>query len=232
MIGAIIGAAASIGSALYSGIKSAQATKKAKRNIEKQKAENAAWYNRRYHEDGTQRADAQRILRKTQDVIKNRNKQAAATQAVVGGTEESVAATKEANANSLAETASAINAQADARKDNIEQSFRQTETNLNNQLNNIETERAKNIANAGAQAVSAMGQLGSAIDSSNNTNAKSADGAKVVSGSTDSAAAQPSATTSQYTSPIDVGVKATSYVNDKFNKMLGVDDNYIVNSKL
>ncbi len=232
MIGAIIGAAASIGSALYSGVKSAQAAKKAKRNIEKQKAENAAWYNRRYHEDGTQRADAQRIWRKTQDAIKNRNKQAAATQAVVGGTEESVAATKEANANSLAETASAINAQADARKDNIEQSFRQTETNLNNQLNNIETERAKNIADAGSQAVKAMGELGSAIDSGNSTKTKSDDGAKSVSGSTDSAATQPSATTTQYTSPIDVGVKAATNVNNKFNKMLGVDDNYIVNSKL
>lgn len=187
MIGAIIGAAGSLGSALYSGFKSAKAAKTAKRNIEKQKAENAAWYNRRYNEDGTQRADAQRLLRKTQDAIKNRNKQAAATQAVVGGTEESVAATKEANANALAEAASAINAQADARKDTIEQSYRNTDTNLNNQLNNIETQRAQNIANAGAQAISAAGQVGSAIDSLGSEKTKTADATKAVSGGTDAA---------------------------------------------
>ncbi len=192
MIGAIIGAAASLGSALYSGFKSAKAAKTAKRNIEKQKAENAAWYNRRYNEDGTQRADAQRLLRKTQDAIKNRNKQAAATQAVVGGTEESVAATKEANANALAEAASAINAQADARKDTIEQSYRNTDTNLNNQLNNIETQRAQNIANAGAQAISAAGQVGSAIDSLGSEKTKTADGTKAVSGGTDAATAADS----------------------------------------
>lgn len=187
MIGAIIGAAASLGSALYSGFKSAKAAKTAKRNIEKQKAGNAAWYNRRYNEDGTHTASAQRLLTMTQDAIKNRNKQAAATQAVVGGTEESVAATKEANAKALAETASSINAQADARKDTIEQSYRNTDTNLNNQLNNIETQRAQNIANAGAQAISAAGQVGSAIDSLGSEKTKTADGTKAVSGGTDAA---------------------------------------------
>ena len=229
MIGAIIGAAASIGSSLYSGIKSAQAAKKAKRQVEQQKAENAAWYNRRYNEDGTQRADAQRILRKTQEAIKNRNQQAAATQAVVGGTEESVAATKEANANALAETASAINAQADARKDTIEQSYRQTETNLNNQLNNIETQRSQNIAAAGSQAVSAMGQLGSSINGSDSdTKAKSADGAKAVNGGAEFAAAH----SSQYSPTTAIAVKAANDANDKYNKMLGVDNDYIVNTKL
>ncbi len=175
MIGAIIGAAASVGSALYSGIKSAKVAKQAKRDVEEQKEANAAWYNRRYYEDGTQRADAQRIWRKTQDAIKNRNKQAAATQAVVGGTEESVASTKEANANALAETASAINAQADARKDSIEQSYRQQDAAYNNQLNNIENQRSQNIVNAGSQAVSAFGTLGSAIDNFGNDSKADAD---------------------------------------------------------
>lgn len=164
MIGAILGAAGSVGSALFSGIKSARAARKAKQQVEQQKAENTAWYNRRYNEDGTQRADAQRLLRRTQEAITNRNKDAAATQAVVGGTEESVAATKKANANALSETASAINANAEARKDNIESSYRSQDSALNNQLNNMELQRSQNIANAGSQAIAAFGKAASAID--------------------------------------------------------------------
>lgn len=164
MIGAILGAAGSVGSALFSGIKSARAARKAKQQVEQQKAENTAWYNRRYNEDGTQRADAQRLLRRTQEAITNRNKDAAATQAVVGGTEESVAATKKANANALSETASAINAQADARKDSVEASYRSQDSALNNQLNNMELQRSQNIANAGSQAIAAFGKAASAVD--------------------------------------------------------------------
>lgn len=152
------------GSALYSGIMSGKANRKAKANTEKQKAENTAWYNRRINEDGMQRADAQRTWRKAQEAIKNRNKNAAATQAVVGGTEESVAATKEANANALAETASAINANAEARKDNIESSYRQQDANYNGQLNNLELQRSQNVANAGSQAIAAAGKIASALD--------------------------------------------------------------------
>lgn len=180
MIGAIIGAAAAVGSALYSGIMSGKANRRAKANTEKQKAENTAWYNRRYNEDGTQRADAQRILRRTQEAITNRNKNAAATQAVVGGTEESVAATKNANANALAETASAINAQAEARKDNIESSYRQQDANLNGQLNNIEMTRSQNIANAGSQAIAAAGKIGSAIDAATDTSSSKTATTKVA----------------------------------------------------
>lgn len=161
--GAAISLAGQLGSSLFSGISQAKAAKKQKKNIEQQKAENEAWYNRRYNEDATQRADAQRLLRLTQESIRNRNREAAATQAVVGGTEESVAATKEANAKALAETASAIAAQADARKDNIEQQYINRNQVLNDQLNGIEASKIQQTAEAGSQAISAFGNLGSAL---------------------------------------------------------------------
>lgn len=164
MIGAIAGAAMSIGSSIYGGLNSAKASRKAKAAIEQEKAENTAYYNRAYNEDGTQRADALRLMRRTREAMNERNKQAAATQAVVGGTDESVAATRQANANAVAETASAINAQADARKDNIEQSYRQQDAAYNNQLNNIELQRSQNIANTASQAMAAAGKIASAVD--------------------------------------------------------------------
>lgn len=53
MIGAIIGAATAIGSSIFSGIKSAQAARKKKKQLAREKAENEAWYSRRYNEDAT-----------------------------------------------------------------------------------------------------------------------------------------------------------------------------------
>ena len=93
--------------------------------IAEQQQDNQDWYDRRYNEDATQRADAQRLLQMTEESIKNRNRQAAGTQAVMGGTEESVAAAKAANSQALADATSQIAASADARKDAIEQQYLQ-----------------------------------------------------------------------------------------------------------
>ena len=116
LIGSAIGAVGSI----FGGIKASKAMKKAKRNVEAQRQKNQDWYDRRYNEDATQRADAQRILTQTEESIKQRNKAAAGSAAVMGGTDESVAAAKEANNKALADATSQIAADAEARKDNIE----------------------------------------------------------------------------------------------------------------
>ena len=112
LIGSAIGAVGSI----FGGIKASKAMKKAKRNVEAQRQKNQDWYDRRYNEDATQRADAQRILTQTEESIKQRNKAAAGSAAVMGGTDESVAAAKEANNKALADATSQIAADAEARK--------------------------------------------------------------------------------------------------------------------
>lgn len=122
--------------------------KKVKSNLQAQKQANQDWYDRRYNEDATQRADAQRILTKTEESIKERNRQAAGTQAVMGGTEESVAAAKAANNQALAEATSQIAVNADARKDQIEQAYREKDAQLQDSLNNIEQQKAQAISSA------------------------------------------------------------------------------------
>ena len=52
----------------------------------------------------------------------------------MGGTDESVAATKEANSKALADATSQIAAQADARKDNIEATYMQNDNAFVEQL--------------------------------------------------------------------------------------------------
>lgn len=143
-IGSAIGAAGSI----FGGISASKAMKRAKKNVEAQRQKNQDWYDRRYNEDATQRADAQRILTQTEESIKQRNKQAAGSAAVMGGTDESVAAAKAANNQALADATSQIAANAEARKDNIEATYMTNDNAFVEQLNQLEQGKAQAIGQA------------------------------------------------------------------------------------
>jgi hypothetical protein len=154
-VGAALGAAGSI----FGGISAAKAMKKMQRNVEAQRKANQDWYDRRYNEDATQRADAQRILTLTEDSIKKRNAQAAGAAAVMGGTEESLAAAKEANSKALSDATAQIAVNAEQRKDQIEQQYQQRDADLVNQLNQIQEGKAKAIGQAVGGLTSAAGAL-------------------------------------------------------------------------
>ena len=159
MIGSLVGAGLSAVGSIFGGISASKAMKKVKKNLQAQKQANQDWYDRRYNEDATQRADAQRILTMTEESIKNRNRQAAGAQAVMGGTEESVAAAKAANNQALADATSQIAVNAEARKDQIEQTYQQKDAQINNALNNLEINKAQAISSA----VQGMAQAGAGI---------------------------------------------------------------------
>lgn len=157
ILGSAIGGSLGIGASIFGGISASKAMKKIKKNLEGQMQENQDWYDRRYNEDATQRADAQRILTMTNENIKQRNQQAAGAQAVMGGSEESVAAAKAANNQALADATSQIAVNGERRKDQIESQYMQTKADLNDKLNNLEQARAQNTA----QAVQGVAQAGS-----------------------------------------------------------------------
>lgn len=154
-----------IGGSIFGGYKASQAMKQVKKNLEQQQRENQDWYDRRYNEDATQRADAQRMLAMTNDLIKQRNRAAAGTQAVMGGTEEGVAATKAANASALADTAAQIAVAGANRKDNIEQQYITRKGAINDKLNNLQQQKANNITQAVGGVSSAASDIaGGALD--------------------------------------------------------------------
>ena len=159
MLGGIIGGGLKAAGAIFGGASAARAAKKAARNIKEQQKENQDWYDRRYNEDATQRADAQRILTLTEQSIRERNKEAAGAAAVMGGTEESVAATKAANAQALADATAQIAVNAESRKDNIEQQYLQRDADLNSQLNQLQMQKAQAIS----QAVQGVADAGAGI---------------------------------------------------------------------
>lgn len=155
LIGSALGAAGSI----FGGVSASKAMSKIKQNVENQRQKNQNWYDRRYNEDYTQRADAQRILTMTEDSIKKRNRQSAGMAAVMGGTDESVAAAKEANNKALADATSQIAANADARKDNIEATYMQNDNAFSEKLNQIEQGKAQAIAGAVQGLANAAGSM-------------------------------------------------------------------------
>ena len=159
LIGSIVGGGLSAAGAIFGGISASKAMKKAKKNVEAQRKKNQDWYDQRYNEDATQRADAQRILTQTEESIKQRNRAAAGSAAVMGGTDESVAAAKAANNEALADATAQIAANAEARKDNIEATYLQNDNAFVEQLNNIELGKAQAVS----QAVQGVANAGASI---------------------------------------------------------------------
>ena len=152
-LGSLVGGALKLGGSIFGGIKASRAMSKAydavNKSIMNQKDENQNWYDRRYNEDATQRADAQRMLAMTMDAIRDRSMASKGSQAVMGGTEEAAAADKAANAKMYADTAAQIAVAGANRKDDIENQFRERNANLEKQLNDLTmqqaTQKAQNI---------------------------------------------------------------------------------------
>lgn len=153
----IIGTALGVAGGLFGGIKARKQMRDIQDSINRQRRKNQDWYDRKYNEDATQRADAQRILTKTEELFKQRNKAAAGSAAVAGATEESVAAQKAAGNAALADATSHIAAKADARKDAIEQQYVQADSMYTDQLAQLKQGRAQGIA-------AAAGELGKVVD--------------------------------------------------------------------
>ena len=155
LIGAALGAAGSIAG----GIASMRAANNARKMVEQEKNDNQNWYDRRFNEDATQKADAQRILSMTEESIKNRNKQAAGSQAVMGGTDESTAAAKAANNQALSDATGTINALAERQKNRVEDQYQQNKSVINQDLENIERQKAQAITGAIKGVTDAAGNL-------------------------------------------------------------------------
>ena len=165
MIGAIIGGALALGGTVAGGLMSGAANRKQKKQTLAEKQAEKQWYDKKIYEDPTQRASTQLLLNRTKEMLRERNTAARGMQAVVGGTEESVQATKEANAKAMADIVSNIVVSNEARKDGLEESQRATDKNYRNQLDAIEAQRNANIAQAVQGAMSAMGNIAGNLDS-------------------------------------------------------------------
>ena len=160
MLGLLGGALGALGG-IFGGIARNNAIDDKQEALEKRKQDNQNWYDRRYNEDSTQRADAQRILSLTEEAIKRNNRAAAGRAAVMGGTETSVAATKEANAKAIADAAAEIAERGQERKDRVEAQYLGRKNELNDKIDDLEGQRVSGLGIVG----SSMGGISQGISS-------------------------------------------------------------------
>ena len=164
MIGTLIGAGLGLVSSIAGGIANRKARRKQEQMLAQQQRENQAWYDRKYNEDPTKRADTVRLLTQMQEQIKNRNRAAKGRQAVMGGTEDSTTAVKEANNKTLADTTSQIVAANEARKDNIEQQYQQNKRAIQGQQMQMDAEKSADTANAVAGVAGTAANIAATLD--------------------------------------------------------------------
>ena len=165
MIGALIGAGLGLASSIAGGIANRKARKKQEQMLAQQQRDNQAWYDRKYNADPTKRADTVRLLTQMHEQIKNRNRAAKGRQAVMGGTEDSTTAVKEANNKTLADTTSQIVAANEARKDAIEQQYQQNKRSIQGQQMQMEAEKSADTANVAAGVAGTAANIAATLDS-------------------------------------------------------------------
>lgn len=164
MLGSLIGAGLGVASSIFGGISARKARRKQERMLAQQEQENQAWYDRKYNEDPTKRADTVRLLTQMQEQIKNRNKAARGRQAVMGGTEDSTTAVKEANNKTLADTTSQIVAANESRKDDIESQYQARKAAIQNKRMGLEAEKAAGTASVAAGVAGTAANIAAIID--------------------------------------------------------------------
>ena len=164
MIGALIGAGLGLASSIAGGIANRKSRRKQEQMLAQQQRENQEWYDRRYNEDPTKRADTVRLLTQMQEQIKNRNRAAKGRQAVMGGTEDSTTAVKEANNKTLADTTSQIVAANEARKDAIEQQYQRNKRSIQGQQMQMEAEKSADTANVAAGVAGTAANIAATLD--------------------------------------------------------------------
>lgn len=152
MIGKLISGGLSLVGGILGGIGSARANKRARREAEQQRAKNDAWFDRRYNEDATQRADAQRALTIMRQQMADNTAQAQGAAAVSGASDESVALAK-ANANqAMADATSGIAAQAAREKMAIDNQHNAVDNALSGEKRQLDIANAEQNAKAVTQA--------------------------------------------------------------------------------
>lgn len=128
----IIAAGASIIGGAVKSHNAYRAEQRQQNEIDRQRSENTNWYNKRYYEDATQRADNQRLITQARAALQRNNMAASGQSAVMGATNATSAAMKEANNNALANTVSGVAASAAQSKDRVEQTYMQRDAQLGN----------------------------------------------------------------------------------------------------
>jgi uncharacterized protein YpmB len=166
IIAAIIGAGASIYGANKAGKNSADANAAAKSTMDEQLRRNEQWWQQKQNENALNTPEAQAALSKAREMAAEQMAAARGTQAVMGGTDASIAATQQSVNKMLGETIGGIASASTARKDAAEQTYINRNNELSRQLIDYYSGRAAQNAQAGSGALQSLGGIASSLISS------------------------------------------------------------------
>lgn len=150
----IAGLAMSLAGGVGSMIGSAKLNKQRQTNLNREKAESDAWFNKQYYTDELSRSENQSMLRTLTEKLKNQNKQNQATAAITGATPEMVLAQQNNSNKAYADVVNRMAGLASQRKDIIGRNWRADKRALYGIQDNIDSAKAQNWANLGANAAS------------------------------------------------------------------------------
>lgn len=104
----LLTAGAGLATSLFGGWQESRARNKMDNHIQKQQAENKAYYNSQAYTDYSQRSDAQNALRQMREQLDRQSRRSRDSTVVTGGTAEQTALEKEASNKALADTTANI----------------------------------------------------------------------------------------------------------------------------
>ena len=149
-------AATAIGSTIFGAAKSASANRKAREQVDAERAANAAERRRKMNENYLDTSAGQNLIRVAKEQANKVYKQAEGAAAVSGGTEAAKQMAKDSGNQMVGDAIANIAANDTARKDNIDASYRATDRQLAQQQIGLEQQRGQNIANAASQVGSTL----------------------------------------------------------------------------
>jgi len=150
-----IGLTAALGGAIYGGVKSGKYNQHADYIDYERSKENENWYNIKRAQEYTRRSDVQAMINTQRQLLQEQDRRNRAINAVAGGTDASLAAGRQAAAQSLASTMSDAASQASEYNDSIERQYRMQKEAIQHQKQQNLRQRAAATAQAASQVVNA-----------------------------------------------------------------------------
>lgn len=161
ILGGIIGGAGSIAAGIVGGNATRKAAQRNQRLIDEAENESKNWYEKEYNANFLDRSDARAAIAKTREILDERYKQAEASAAVTGATDEALARQKAAANETLADVTSNIAERADAYKDQVRANYEAQQDAIRNQrmaANNQKAAATAQAAGGFAQAAQGLGE--------------------------------------------------------------------------
>ena len=124
------------------------AYKKSRRDLEKARDMEMSYYEKLAYEDPMQRSETQAALNQAHKILQENNKRTAATAAVTGASDASIALQKQGATDAIAGITRGISESASNKKDAAMAKYLGANREYTNAINNIRLTQAKNEADA------------------------------------------------------------------------------------